>query len=292
MDKQPYIPPQQENCAPDDKQHIRLSYITNYYLNQKSADSITDLLTVYLQYDPELLSQIQFVIVDDGSPIQVQIPDFDLNIIWLRITEDIMWNLAGARNLGVLYAKSDKILMTDSDIEYPEHTLRKMAEMRNPGRHFYRIRRRNFVDEKTGKVGRPGANNFFMSRARFMRFYGYEEEFNGGYGSEDYRFTRIQKYHGSWLHKLPKKYYCRYREELDSAPAHHSLPRDGSRNTQIDIRKRSELLYWGAESGHSRRFLDFPWEIQLTRNMTRKPTRASKRWWKHLWWFRVLFRTW
>lgn len=52
-----------------DKSHICLSYITHFYCNQKNIDSVTSLLREYEQYDPALLDVIEFIIVDDGSPI-------------------------------------------------------------------------------------------------------------------------------------------------------------------------------------------------------------------------------
>ncbi len=216
-DRQPYIVPDEKSRAAFDKQHIRLSYITHYYLNQKKTKTISDLLEMYAMYDSDLLDVIEFVIVDDCSPLQFDIPDYDLNITWLRITDDIMWNQGGARNLGVTYAKSDKILITDLDFEFPEHTLREMVYRRNPGRHFYKIFKK---DKQTGVIQKGHANTFFMSRGRFMRMYGYDEEFSGGYGSEDFRFVKFKKYHGCWQHYLPKRFFC-HRRIIDHSNSYH-----------------------------------------------------------------------
>jgi predicted glycosyltransferase involved in capsule biosynthesis len=54
-----------------------------------------------------------------------------------------------------------------------------------------------------------------MSRARFLRFHGFDEEFAGHYGSEDYRFVKIQKYHGTRFPKFRKKYRCLQRQDID-----------------------------------------------------------------------------
>lgn len=284
-DKQTFLIPKVSDRSSQDKQHIRLTYITHFYFDQKSPETLFNLLEKYEKYDPELLDQIQFVIVDDCSPLKIDILDYDLNITWLRISDNITWNQGGARNLGVTYAKSDKILMSDLDLEFPEHTLRKMVKMRNPGRNFYKIYRK---DKEDGSIRNGHPNTFFMSRGRFMRFYGYDEEYSGGYGAEDYRFVKFQKYHGSWQHHLQKKYYCHKRIEIDRDGAYHSLNRNFDRNTIIDSRKRNELLYGGAESGHSRIFLNFQWKVMLENNRMTRPIVTSKRWWKHIWWFRVL----
>ena len=282
-DRQAFVRPDASVLHPQDCQHIRLSYITHFYFDQDSGEALTDMLRRYESYAPDVLDRVHFVIVDDASPLSCPPPPaFNLNITWLRISEDITFNMSGAKNLGVLYAKSDKILITDLDYEYPERTLRHMIERANPGKKFYKIRRKG---ERKGH-----SNNFFMSRARFMRLYGYDEEFAGGYGAEDYRFVKFLKNHGTWQRNLPGKYWCVSREDIDRRRAWHSLVRDNARNAPIDRRKRSELLQWGAEAGHSRMFLNFRWDVvqQNFRDKTRvrRPTQRRFKW---LWWFRTLF---
>jgi hypothetical protein len=282
-DKQEFFIPDENKTHLQDRQHILLTFVINYYLNQNAADSVLGVLSKYSQYSPDLLDSIQFVVVDDGSPLEFDIPKYDLNITWLRITEDIPWNIGGSKNLGVVYAKSDKVLITDLDHEFPEHTLRKMISMGSLGKQFYKVWRKDSI---TGIIGRPHSNTFLISRGRFLGLYGYDEEYCGGYGAEDYRFVKFQKYHGSWQRKLPKKYYCiRRRECLEKD---HSLIRDFERNTPIDQRKRNELLYWGKESGHSRIFLNFKWDIVCAYNRRTKPNMVRKYYWKRLWLLRTL----
>ena len=72
-----------------------------------------NLLKVYEKYSPDLLDIIEFITINDESPLQYKIPKFDLNLRWIKINENIKWNQAGARNLGILSAKSDKF--TDLD---------------------------------------------------------------------------------------------------------------------------------------------------------------------------------
>lgn len=265
-----------------DKQHIKLSYITHFYCNQHTIDSVICLLRKYEKMPPELLEVIEFIIVDDCSPLEYEIPDFRLNITWLRIDTDIKWNQGGARNLGVTYAKSDKILMTDLDHEVPEHTFRYLIRHRNPGRDFFKIYRL-----ENGTIIKGHSNMFFMSRARFMRFWGYDEEYSGDYGAEDYRFVKFHKYHGSRQRYLPRRYYCAERQ-VDRRGAYHSLKRDLSNNTLVDARKHDEVCTYGYEKGHSRTFLNFTWH---TVRMTSLPAPGMKTcgYWKIIWWLRYLF---
>ncbi|WP_353613185.1 glycosyltransferase family A protein [Mangrovibacter phragmitis] len=266
-----------------DKSHIKLSYITHFYCNQNSIDSVVSLLREYEKFPADIIDAIEFVIVDDGSPLEYQIPTLNLNYRWLKITTDIQWNQGGARNLAVTYAKSDKILMTDLDHACPAETLRYLIKTSNPGRKFYKLRRKDVH----GKIYNGHSNIFFMSRARFLRFYGYDEEYCGHYGAEDYRFVKFQKYHGSKQSYLPSSVWC-YSRELDREGAYHSLKRDLSFNTPVDKRKQNECELFGAEYGHSRIFLNFEWKVLSSG--TRQPSALPviRRYWKLSWWWRWL----
>lgn len=281
---------------PLDKQHIKLTYVTHFYCNQNNMESVFSLLRQYEKLPKDIRAAIEFVIVDDGSPISYDTGEYDLNITWLRIKEDIRWNQAGARNLGVTYAKSDKIFITDLDHELPEATFRYMINCRNPGRNFYKIYRESrdngFI--RRGKVFNVGEmyyghpNTFFMSRARFMRFFGYDEEFAGNYGAEDFRFVKFQKYQGSRQHYLPKNIRC-FERDVDRDESYHTLNRDLSGNTPIDLRKKNECALFGDEYGQSRIFLNFTWECKYRHNLVPDTLPPLKTWWRPLWWFRYLF---
>ncbi|UOU79048.1 glycosyltransferase family A protein [Edwardsiella anguillarum] len=270
----------------NDKQPIKLSYVTHFYCNQKSIESVFSLLRKYENLPLSIRSAVEFIIVDDGSPITYDIGSFDLNITWLKITEDIKWNQAGARNLGVTYAKSDKILLTDLDHELPAETFEYLINARNPGRNFYKIYR---TSPEQGRY-KGHSNLFFMSRARFFRHFGYDEEFAGNYGAEDYRFVKYHKYHGSRQKYLPKKIICHERV-LDREKSYHSLSRDLSANTPVDLQKRKECETYGDEYGHSRIFLNFEWKIIYRHSVFPTTLPAEKRWWKPLWWLRYLSST-
>lgn len=265
-----------------DKSHIRLSYVTHFYCDQKDMNSVFDLLKRYECYNPMILDRIQFVIVDDCSPLTYEIPPLDLNFTWLKITDDISWNNPGARNLGVVYASSDKVLMTDIDHEFPEQTLGYIVNRGECGRHFYRFYR-------WGAKTRPHPNVFLISRARFLRFYGYDEEFAGHYGSDDYRFVKIQKYYGTRFIKINRRYRCFQRKDIDLERSYHSLTRDLSYNRPIDQRKKQEILTYGPNAGHSRIFLNFKWEILKENSRRINICRKRRPLWKHLWYWRWLF---
>jgi len=274
-----------KNIPQSDKSYINLTYITHFYINQDNIDSVVNLLRYYEKFDPWILDQVQFVIVDDGSPINYEIPEFDLNLTWLRINEDISWNQGGARNLGVVYAKSDNIFMSDLDWRINEQSFKFMLSKKNLGRKIYKVR------EKGRKKGH--SNMWFMSRARFFRFYGYDEQFSGGHGGEDYFFFKIQQYNGSIFKYMPYECYAENRtriKELDNKKSYHSLKRDSTRNDLIGEKVKNEMKLYGPERGHSRIFLNFTWEVLLQKNREIKYYKKPiKNFWKPFWYFKWLF---
>ena len=268
----------------DDFSHIRLSYITHFYCDQNNIDSVVSLLREYETFAPDLLDCVEFVIVDDGSPVSYEIPRFNLNLRWIKINENIAWNQAGARNLGALYAHSDSIVFADLDYALCEDTMRYMASARPCGRFFYKI----YLSDSEGNR-RPGhVNMFFLSRARFMRFFGYDENFSGHYGREDNHFVFIMRRHGCAMRYLPAKYRAMERN-VNREKSYHNLTRDRqSPNYALLERKKQELCDYGAEHGYSRSFLNFSWTFLSTQSRTTKPAPKPCKWWHYLWYWRFL----
>jgi hypothetical protein len=277
-DRQTFRLPSLTERHPKDKQQIELTLVFNVFFNQADASPLIDALQHYSSYDPYLLDRIQFVIVDDCSPVEMVIDDFGLNLSVYRIETDIPWNQGGARNLGVTFAKSDKVIVSDIDLLFPEHTLQHLLDRKNPGKHMFKFWRAG----EDGRYIRPHANVFFFSRSRFLKYFGYDEEFSGGYGAEDYRFVKYQKAQGTIFRKLSKKYSISNRSSIDRSQSYHSLQRSFDRNTPVDNRKRNELIAFGGLAGHSRIFLNFRFSCVLDFNRP-KPKSETNFFWKRRW---------
>jgi glycosyltransferase involved in cell wall biosynthesis len=263
--------------------HITVSVITHFYCdNTEKMQSIFDLVEAYSRYPKHILGRVHFVIVDDGSPVEYTPQHFGLNITWLRITDDIRWNNPGARNLGVTYAKSENILLTDADHYLPEKTLEYLCGRKECGKSFYKLRR----VRDDGSIGRGHSNLFFMSRSRFLKLWGYDEHFCGDYAHDDLWFVKFHKWHGSLQRYLPKQYVAAKRE-VDNLRHTHSLERDQQVNESLYKEKRKLIEAHGRYHGHTRTFLDFNWDILLT-NHRDPPEPKQNRLWKQLWWFRIL----
>jgi len=256
---------------------LRLSYITHFYCNQQDISAITRLLERYASYPPEILAQIQFVIVDDGSPIEYQVPDLPLNLTWLKIDQDIRWNQPGARNLGAVYSRAETLLLADMDHEVPLEAMQRLLKRSSCGKRLYKMWR----EDENGKIYKGHSNLFVMSRGRFFECYGYDEEFSGHYASDDYRFVKYQKARGSFQTYLPKSIRCIERRDIDRKRSYHSLVRDLSFNTPVDSRKRRELDEYGRGYGHSRMFLNFTWTMLADRQLKVELPREHCHSWKH-----------
>jgi hypothetical protein len=269
-----------------DYSDLRLSYVTHFYCNQSDIGSVTRLLERYAQYPEDIRAKVQFVVVDDGSPIQYSVPTLPLNLTWLKIDVDIPWNQAGARNLGATYARADTVLLTDLDHEVPEESLRNLLSRKPCGKRLYKMWR--CQDGGRGEIYKGHSNLFVMSRGRFMECHGYDEEFSGSYGAEDFRFVKYQKAQGSLQTYLPKSIFCFERTDIDRNKSYHSLKRDLSFNTAVDSRKKRELALYGRDYGHSRKFLDFTWTLASDQRFLQPVSRQVRRSWKRWAWLRQI----
>jgi hypothetical protein len=261
--------------------HIELSYVVPVYQDQGRGGVVESLLAVYAGYDPEVTSRIQFVVVDDASPLPVQLPEkLGLNVLLLRVTRDIPWNQPGARNLGVVLSRSDKLLMTDVDHEFPEKTLRYLLAKTCPQRHMYKLERR----EWDGEWVNPHPNTFLLCRSTFLRHFGYDEEFVGRYGWDDLMFIEWQRYNGTRFFTLPRRYPVLHRN-IDRERGYHSLQRDDTENRRLAAEKRRQCGVHGRQGGHSRLFLNFPWEL-VSEQRAEPPSVSPSfctRFWRPLW---------
>ncbi|AWW32399.1 glycosyltransferase family 2 protein [Echinicola strongylocentroti] len=234
---------------------IELTYVVPVYIENKEAQIIEKFISKYEEYDHEVLRKIHFVLVDDCSPIKLEIISSKLNITIARISDDIPWNQGGARNLGVLLSKSAKLLLTDLDHSFPEETLRHLIAHPIP-KHIYNFRR-----YKNGKPHHPHPNTFFCSKSTFYKSLGVDEQFCGHYGYEDIYFMELQKALKTKF-KTFRRHYVSVREHKEiEGESHHNLVRDTKVNEALLTQKRAFLKTKKPLQGHSRITLNFNWKI-------------------------------
>lgn len=235
---------------------LELSIISNFYFDQKAADSLYKMLDYYAGFSKDLMRKIQFVLVDDHSKIDVPIPaDLPLNYQLFRIKDDITWNNGGARNLGVVNARTSKILMTDIDHFFSEKLLYKILKHQTARNTFYKFKR---IDIE-GKKMRSQPNILYMTKGVFFDGLGYDEEFCGNYGNEDSFFLDLMKFRRNRL-----RYFSRWtkiqEQKVDRVNAYHSFSRDTSVNQALREKKLEIMKRQGVWASHSRLFLNFRWE--------------------------------
>ena len=234
----------------------RLSCITSIYFNNGGANHLYSLLSRYNDFPDAIMKYIQFVIVDDCSSDSYIIPSYiNLNIKLLKITEDIPWNNAGAKNLGVTFAPSAKILLTDIDHYIPSELLTLLLEFPVPYCQIYDFER----EEETGEKIVPHKNTFFTSKSIFFKSLGYDEQYCGNYGHDDSFFFLLQLYLGTRVMHFESPYPIK---RLGYYKTHHSLTRDTTINKKL-LETHKEHLQSGKDPllCHSRLFLNFKWEI-------------------------------
>jgi len=146
----------------------------------------------------ELTEQIELIIIDDYSDIEEKIKS-RLNIFkQFRITDDISWNQAGARNLGAFMAKSNWALFFDIDQLPSEYGLSeiiknlKLAE----SNILYYFKVDNFVDSNLEIELPVHPNTFMVNLERFKATCMYDEDFAGNYGYEDLYLPYVWEYYG------------------------------------------------------------------------------------------------
>lgn len=142
---------------------------------------------MYSSFSRETLDAVEFIIVDDGSkdfPLIDVIGDtskLPLNIEIYTIEEDLPWNLAGARNLGVLMASNEWVYISDADVALLEDGIKTILSS-NLAHYKYYIPNRV---SPNGKYYRPHPACFFIHQSSYWAVGGYDEDFSGYYGNDE-----------------------------------------------------------------------------------------------------------
>ena len=147
-------------------------------------------LDTWATYQPDVLCQMRFVIVDDGSPEPAEPIVRDALArnrepfqIWLfRVDVDMPWAWDHARNVAMHHIPAGEwALLTDIDHLLTEPNARRLAEGKLKSGNFYIPSRRRAVD---GQPYKAHPNSFVIQKELFWKAGGYEEMFVGYYGKD------------------------------------------------------------------------------------------------------------
>ncbi len=174
-----------------------ISLVYCYYENPQMLERLVRHLNGFSE---ELRQHIELVIVDDGSPENpaakfVKPTSFPLRIF--RVGYDKPWNQSGARNIGAFEAANEWLLLLDMDMEIPEETLIGLFEISPPTNPWYLFSSRP-VDSPEKNLGRHH-NAIFMSKNFYWQVGGFDENFDGYYGTAQFFGIASEKI-ASWCH--------------------------------------------------------------------------------------------
>ncbi len=162
----------------------KISLVYTYYENPRMLERLVKHIG---SFDPAVLSQIELVVVDDGSPANpaerfIGKPAFPCQVF--RVTVDKPWNQSGARNIGAFECRNEWMLLLDMDMEVPYQTLASLLTMEAPVSQWYLFSSRP-VDRPTDYLGRHH-NAIFMPRSFYWEVGGFDENFDGYYGTAQF----------------------------------------------------------------------------------------------------------
>jgi glycosyltransferase involved in cell wall biosynthesis len=172
---------------------MAVSIVVNYYNNQRCLEP---LLANYKKLSAIAKDFFELVLVDDHShePPDLRIFENVAQLRVFRVTEDIPWNMPGARNIGALEARNRLILFSDVDHILEVDQLHAFIEDSQKIQVGTRV-----VGSRKPLGSRhlhPHVNCFLMYKQDFFKVGGYEELFSGHYGQEDKFFRYCCRYNG------------------------------------------------------------------------------------------------
>lgn len=235
-----------------------LNIVYPYYTNKSL---FLDQLKRWDQYSDYMKSNIRIIIVDDGSPhseakdvIESSKHKPNISIHLLKIHEDILWNTAGSRNLGVQYilenfGENSITFLSLMDAILPEETIAYILKNKNKldfKNKIYKLKRKDIFTQKDYK---PHSSLLLLTPFTFFSVGGLDEDFSGAYGYDDILFQiAIQKHTGIKFFTLNHQIYQYYQGPKDKFNYEYEFMKNNdhriniSRNAQIFGSKKKQNL--------------------------------------------------
>lgn len=187
-----------------------VTLVMPYYQN---TNMLMEHYSLLASIEPKLREFISLVVVDDGSPdVSAPLPPAELSSMSVqvfRMLKDVRWNQDACRNIGVKFAETNWVLLTDIDHMVPLETWQAVLLRKLDEACVYRFARVSAPDMSQYK---PHPNSWLMTRAMYDLVGGYDERFAGLYGTDgDFRDR---------VHECAKE-VCHFKQALIRVPRWH-----------------------------------------------------------------------
>jgi len=172
-----------------------VSIISHFY---NHPDKVLEQIAWWESLPAEFLSRVEFILIDDCSEQSPVIPATGLDLKVFRITTNIAWNQAGARNLATFHARGAWGLYFDLDQHFHDEpmgiVLDKIRFMDENTLYHFRSDNESIKDPATRIPFHP--NTYLVNIGRFKTHGMYDEDFSGKYGYEDIYMARHWEWSG------------------------------------------------------------------------------------------------
>lgn len=173
----------------------RLAVLTHVF---NAAEAVEDQVSTWRTLPPDCREQMEFLVVDDCSDQPLEVDRGDLPLRLLRVTTDIPWNMAGAKNLLRQQSTAPWMLFFDIDNHLPAAGMTMLVQVLdrlNPATLYM------FARTMNGQPVETHINTFLVHRSVVDAVGGFDEDFCGHYGYEDVFFHHLvaQKQFGKIL---------------------------------------------------------------------------------------------
>jgi glycosyltransferase involved in cell wall biosynthesis len=238
----------------------KISLVAPYY---ETKQMLEKQLETWHSYPKELRQQLEFIIVDDGSPDNPAVIDAcDLNLILARVQVNIPWNHPGSQNLGASLATSKWLWSGGIDHVFTEDNMIRLLSLdRSNYKVNYKIPRR----ASDGTITYHWEINY-LSRETFWSIGGYDEDFAGTWGADDVCFTSMLKKSGVAEVKIDPTNVCLdlYTEaDFKEANSHHHTDKLGWGARKMNPKNKGLWLAKVAgRKPYGQNPIRFPWAIE------------------------------
>jgi hypothetical protein len=157
-----------------------MNLIYAYYENGGMLDRQVE---EWESYAPEVKQKLQVFMVDDGSqndPAVNHLKPVGFPIHLYRVIPNLVWNQTGARNLAMHNATDDWCMMMDMDCLLTADQAQLLISGPWRSRRFYMPQAANYQ----GVMEHQHPNCILVERNVFWESGGYDEDFQGWYGSD------------------------------------------------------------------------------------------------------------